>query len=179
MVKSLLLLSSLLLALGNAALVEAAQNDRNDVNQAAPTQQTTTQKTTVKLSATPPREGESIWLEKKLAPSTRWIERLITPLNRWMEQKVQAVKPAAGKALAAAIKPLRADGDSTLLSKQQISAIAQQHAPGKVLAVKLLPPAQPPQRYRVKLLSPEGVIRLLYFNAKSGTVLDNSLSGGR
>ena len=37
-----------------------------------------------------PREGSIIWLEKKIAPSTRWIENLVKPLNIWMERKIQS-----------------------------------------------------------------------------------------
>jgi len=173
MFKPLLLLLSLLLALSRVQALEAAPGDVADsglpASQAA-------EKTSLIGTQPPLREGESIWLEKKLAPSTRWIERLIRPLNRWMEQKVQAVKPAASKALAAAVQ--HSNSGTALLSEQQISAIAQQRTPGKVLAIKLLPAEHQAQRYRLKLLSRQGVIHILYLDAQSGASVVNQLSPG-
>jgi len=174
MFRPLLLLLSLLLALGNTQVMGAAQN--NTVS-AAPVQ-LTAEKTSLNSDKPPPKEGDSIWLEKKLAPSTRWIERVITPLNRWMEQKVQALRPNANRSAAADTEPGRSDGSSVLLSELQISTIARQHTAGKVLAVKLLSAEQQQPRYRIKLLSRKGIIHILFFDAKSGTISDDSLTGG-
>jgi uncharacterized membrane protein YkoI len=170
------LLLSLLLAVASTQAIAASPNGSSDrVTEENPA----TQQSPIETTAPTLREGDSIWLEKKLAPSTRWIERLIQPLNRWMEHKVQAVKPAANKALAAAIEPLRKTSDGEILSRQEVGAIAQRHTPGKVLAVKLLAPEQAQPRYRIKLLSPQGVIHLLYFDAKSGGLVDKHPSGER
>lgn len=59
--------------------------------------------------------------------------------------------------------PLHASAEN--ISKQQAVSIAQQVAPGRVLAVKMKNGA-----YRVKTLSPGGEVRIIVIDANSGQV---------
>jgi len=117
------------------------------------------------------REGETIWLEKKIKPSTRWLEGLVKPMTTWMEQRVQdkihgpgPKKSVVIQAAPSALEILPSSGD--LMDEAAIAKLAQALIPGQVLRVKLL--QKQPLQYRVKLISNSGEIHKLYLNARSG-----------
>lgn len=117
------------------------------------------------------REGETIWLEKKIKPSTRWLEGLVKPMTTWMEQRVQEKihgpgpeKPTVVQVVPSTAEVVPSSGD--LMDEAAIAKLAQALVPGQVLRIKLL--QKQPLQYRVKLISNSGEIHKLYLNARSG-----------
>lgn len=117
------------------------------------------------------REGETIWLEKKIKPSTRWLEGLVKPMTTWMEQRVQdkihgpgPEKPTVVQVVPSTAEVVPSSGD--LMDEAAIAKLAQALVPGQVLRIKLL--QKQPLQYRVKLISNSGEIHKLYLNARSG-----------
>lgn len=127
-----------------------------------------------------PREGDSIWLEEKIAPSTRWIENLVKPVTVWMERKIQRdrpesnapqktpnIEPAAGETVIAGpgSDTVSTRAQLEIISGAQASAIAQAHTPGNILRVKLLERENEQPKYRVKLISTSGEIHIIHIDA--------------
>lgn len=152
---------------------------------------TKTTLTAAKLKA--PREGDTIWLEEKIAPSTRWIENLVKPITVWMENKIQQENPGSkATAMTPGVEPARdrpvvanSKGETATLDTQnnfitagEASAIAQERITGNILRVKLLEQDNERPRYRVKLISTGGEIHILYVDARSQKLIaPQSLSG--
>jgi uncharacterized membrane protein YkoI len=121
-------------------------------------------------------QGETVWIEEKIQPSTRWLEGLVKPMTSWMEGKIQKRQNDAQQSPQIVEKtPQAVNTDLTFTSKdgvidtQRIAQIARQAVPGQVLRVKLL--QRSPLQYRVKLISTEGEIRMLYIHAHNGKIL--------
>jgi len=117
------------------------------------------------------QEGETIWLEEKIKPSTRWLEGLVKPMTTWMEKRVQDKIHGTGpkespviQTAPSTVEVLPSSGD--LMDEAAIARLAQALIPGQVLRVKLL--QKQPLQYRVKLISNSGEIHKLYLNARSG-----------
>lgn len=125
------------------------------------------------------KQGETIWLEKKLAPTTRWLEQIAKPVSSWMERKIQRQEsdgvrspPKTTWMQPAPIADTESyPGSPPRISTEQVSTAAKRHIAGEVLAVKLLRFAQAAPQYRVKLLSTAGEIHILYFDAETGTII--------
>ena len=125
------------------------------------------------------KQGETIWLEKKISPSSRWVENLVKPLTSWIEKKIQsphhhALEPLPSNPESALPATIATEGlaEQALSNKPQFSpeqagAIANRLIPGNTLRVKLLNKQQRLQ-YRVKLISLVGEIHILYLDAHSG-----------
>ena len=120
-------------------------------------------------------QGETVWIEEKIQPSTRWLEGLVKPMTSWMEGKIQKRQNDSQTPQVVETSPQTANTDVTFTLKdgvidaQQITQIARQTIPGQVLKVKLL--QRKPLQYRVKLISTEGEIRMLYIHAHNGNIL--------
>ncbi len=127
-----------------------------------------------------PREGDAIWLEEKIAPSTRWIENLVKPITVWMERKIQKENPGSKTTAIttlrtpAADNPVVADRNvktaivetrNKIISVSEASAIANARIPGNILRVKLLERENASPRYRVKIISTDGEMHILYIDA--------------
>ncbi|WP_299974284.1 hypothetical protein [uncultured Pseudoteredinibacter sp.] len=132
----------------------------------------------------PPEGGKTIWLEEKLNPSTQWLEKAVKPLTRWIENQVQldpkgsqkqrTTRPqaqqksqATGQGSAENSQQNIHQGSGPRLSKDQIRKLVKQRYAGDVLHIKSLANA----RYRVKLISQQGVIQILYLSAIDGQEL--------
>lgn len=127
-----------------------------------------------------PEGGKTIWLEEKLNPSTQWLEKAVKPLTRWIEDQVQLDPKGPKKQNTARPQALQknqateqnstedtARGSGPRLSKDQIRQLVKQRYAGDVLHIKSLANA----RYRVKLISQQGVIQILYLSAIDGQEL--------
>jgi len=128
----------------------------------------------------PPEGGKTIWLEEKLNPSTQWLEKAVKPLTRWIEDQVQLDPKGPQKQNTARPQALQknqateqnstedtARSSGPRLSKDQIRQLVKQRYAGDVLHIKSLANA----RYRVKLISQQGVIQILYLSAIDGQEL--------
>jgi hypothetical protein len=134
--------------------------------------------TTAHSGTTTPREGETIWLEQKIAPPTRWIESLVKPLTTWMERKVQHPGTHTEETrLAPWVRPEApptTDGnapEAPTLSPTEAAAVARQAFQGEVLRVKLISAHSYVPIYRVKLISKRGEIQILHINAHNGELV--------
>ena len=129
-------------------------------------------------TTTSPREGDTIWLEEKIAPPTRWIENLVQPLTTWMERKVQHPGTSTDEAtLDPWVSPEApaTTGSDTLeaptLTPAEAAAIARQAAQGEVLRIKLISASSNEPIYRVKLISDQGEIQILHVNGHNGALV--------
>ncbi|WP_299772170.1 hypothetical protein [uncultured Pseudoteredinibacter sp.] len=125
-----------------------------------------------------PETGKTIWLEEKLNPSTQWLEKAVKPLTRWIEGQVQldpkgsqqqnTPRPHGQRKPQPQTKnTLAPQSNGSQLSKDQIRKLVKQRYAGDVLHIKALSNA----RYRVKLISQQGVIQILYLSAIDGQEL--------
>ncbi|MFK8022207.1 MAG: PepSY domain-containing protein [Pseudomonadales bacterium] len=170
-----------------AEVGDAAYGAAPRPEQAVPEQSTFERTSTQENSA--PREGKSVWLEKKIAKPTRWLENLVKPMNIWLEGKIQAPIDNSANQQAERLPSdtLAPDTASTSVKSNRISAdeaanAARQHVAGNVLKVKLItmPASQPMTAddsatrfaYRVKLISRQGEIHILYIDALSSALID-------
>ena len=149
-----------------SAAVEAAPEQHQQHSEGAPNPQ-----------KPPTKEGDSIWLEKKITPTTRWLEKMVKPLSTWMEQQIQSprnnldsqqknhwVGPEGVSTTAPDVS------EDAIISARQAAASARRLIDGEVLKVKLLSLNQVPS-YRVKLISTAGEIHIVYINAHSGALI--------
>jgi len=134
----------------------------------------------------PPREGNSIWLEEKIAPSTRWIENLVKPITVWMERKIQSEKATA--AVPVQTESTHSDADASIpsgpvadvdgetvtavemITETEALAFAKARVQGSVLRVKFLKSRQGRPTYRVKMISAKGEVHILYIDAFEGVL---------
>ena len=72
--------------------------------------------------------------------------------------------------LLAASPVVHLQAEPSGISKQQAVDIAQQHSPGRVLAVSRVETKQG-SAYRVKTLSPKGDVHIILINSRSGAVI--------
>ncbi len=129
------------------------------------------------------REGKTIWIEKKLSPSTRWLENLVKPMTTWIERKIQKEtldreekgRPAAPPKTG--IERPFSSPDDSVIDSEAIALIAKERVPGQVLRIKLL--NRVPLQYRVKLISRIGEIHVLYINAHTGDFILPSSESAR
>lgn len=121
------------------------------------------------------KEGKTVWLEKKLSPSTRWLENAVKPITTWMERKIQKeihggevreLPPAAPRVDSDDRPPVV---DEDVIDSESIAELASKHIPGQILRIKLL--NRTPLQYRVKLISRVGEIHILYINAHTGKII--------
>ncbi|MCV6614849.1 MAG: hypothetical protein OIF35_07720 [Cellvibrionaceae bacterium] len=119
--------------------------------------------------------ANTIWLEEKLNPGTQWLEQTVKPLTRWLEQQVQAKpkpQPSNKRPSEISSKPepstsKLADSDKPL-SRAQIRQLLEQRYQAEILHIKALGQAEQ-MRYRVKLINPQGVVKILYLSAIDGS----------
>jgi len=171
----------------DAELGDAAYGSAPKSKQAAAERLTSERTPTEENSA--PREGKSVWLEKKIAKPTRWLENLVKPMNIWLEGKIQAPIDDSANQQSERLPSdtLAQDTASTSSKSNRISAdeaanAARQHVAGNVLKVKLITmsASQPTVTddsatqfvYRVKLISKRGEIHILYIDALSSALID-------
>lgn len=136
-----------------------------------------------------PREGKSVWLERKIAKPTRWLENLVKPMNIWLEGKIQAPVdsrendttrlPPGNISAPGAISP---SSKTPQISADEAADAARKLVAGNVLKVKLI--AIPESHliasegdtarfaYRVRLISKRGEIHILYIDALSKELLE-------
>ncbi|MFK7729998.1 MAG: PepSY domain-containing protein [Pseudomonadales bacterium] len=144
-----------------------------------------------------PKEGKSVWLEKKISKPTRWLESLVKPMNIWLEGKVQAPTSRSDNQQA----PSQPDStgvpdavtsslDTTRISADEAADVARKQIAGNVLKVKLLTMPDRPLTsddgglddnadesvalffYRVRLISKRGEIHILYVDAQTAALID-------
>jgi hypothetical protein len=133
---------------------------------------------TVPRATTPPREGDTIWLEEKIAPPTRWIESLVNPLTTWMERQVQhpGTSPNTTTLAPWVNSEDTADTDNgevaeaPTLTPAEAATIALQTVHGEVLRIKLIATSSRQPVYRVKLISDIGEIQILHINGHNGAI---------
>ncbi len=167
--------------LSEKVLPEAAINDAPSKKQQPVSSDQNTEAASHTQSDRKPviKEGETIWLEKKIAPTTRWVEKLVQPLSTWMEKKIQPPEPtdsnlpqkhpSSTKVVDTA--PVSTSSDSSIMTPQDVSSHVRRLISGEVLKVKLLPSDQMPLRYRVKLISRVGEMHIVYIDAHNGMLL--------
>lgn len=120
---------------------------------------------------------ETVWIEETVTPATRWLEGAVQPLTIWMEKKIHRrskkrqahTEPAPQIAVA---RPQTADATLVAISQAQAATIANKRQAGEVLRTSLL--AKTPPQYRVKLISPNGEIHLIYIHAQTGKILKSN-----
>ena len=124
------------------------------------------------------KQGDTIWLEEKISPTTRWLESLVKPLTVWMEQQIN--EPIADpitqpkQTLENNTDSVKQTGSNTahdpaiFISAEQASNIAKTHIAGDILHTKLMPKLG---QYRVKLISKLGEIHIIFIHAASGQIL--------
>ena len=99
------------------------------------------------------KQGDTIWLEEKISPTTRWLDNLVKPLTVWIEQQIhesedelnnkrsntqnkEDVKPALDetqeKSSDSVIEPI------SLIGVEQAATIAKEHIAGEVLYLSLI-----------------------------------------
>lgn len=116
-----------------------------------------------------PQEGDTVRLEEKISPKTRWIERLVKPLSNVVGSGLKKDGLSSSLDNQHSVDSSGAGGTSRQnerLSQQRIHQLAQQRVTGEVLTIRYL---QPQQQYQVKLVSTQGEIHILYFDAYTGT----------
>ena len=126
------------------------------------------------------KQDDTIWLEKKISPTTRWLDNLVKPLTVWMEQQINEPEPASELekprgAQVGSVDLNLSETDSAngvmsvpLVSSDQARVVAKKHIAGDVLYIKFM---QQSNRYRVKLISKVGEIHIIYINAASGDIV--------
>lgn len=131
------------------------------------------------------KQGDTIWLEEKISPTTRWLESLVKPLTVWMEQQIN--EPLAApvtqpkQTLENNTNSVKQTGSNTAhdpaifispeqasISSEQASNMAKTHIAGDILHIKLMPKLG---QYRVKLISKLGEIHIIFIHAASGQIL--------
>lgn len=131
------------------------------------------------------KQGDTIWLEEKISPTTRWLESLVKPLTVWMEQQIN--EPLAApvtqpkQTFENNTDSVKQTGSNTAydpaifisaeqasISSEQASNIAKTHIAGDILHIKLMPKLG---QYRVKLISKLGEIHIIFIHAASGQIL--------
>ncbi len=129
-----------------------------------------------------PVEGESLWIEDKINPATRWLEQLVSPVTTWMEDKIQdnqnrpreiqQWQPESDTRLGPDSPQTPPDTSEThiVITSDEAVAVAVAAQPGEVLRVKLLDREKP--AYRVKLITDQGEIQILYVDAVTGDILN-------
>lgn len=114
----------------------------------------------------------TIWLEEKIAPSSRWMEELVRPMTNWMEERLHGEPRPADRPVSKSREPVENSDHSLntpIIKRGKAIEIARSRFPGEVLHVKLLSASQ---RYRIKLLTAEGVIHVVYIDAVRATLLN-------
>lgn len=135
-----------------------------------------------------PKQGDTIWLEEKITPTTTWIENLVKPLTVWMEQQInepeqepniqEGIQENFPRGEGENVPNLNETGpDNTvdpdsLISAEQASALAKAHIAGDVLYIKLISKTN---QYRVKLISKLGEIHIIYIKAISGEIVSPNI----
>ncbi len=127
--------------------------------------------------------GDTIWIEEKVSPTTTWLENLVKPLTVWMEQQLNSPAPNdANQKISPEIdpnnerdtnttvlaKPDNAPDENQLIGSERAGQLAQEHIAGEVLFIKFIAATS---RYRVKLISERGEIHIIYIQATSGDVI--------
>jgi hypothetical protein len=168
------------------APIATVQDSKNAEQTPPPLKQSTAKQFTVKQATakqappnlSSPKKGDTIWLEEKIAPSTRWIENLVKPLGIWMEKKIQPRyvaddKENSGTQPEVELVPLPPSGgqEGPIITPEQAAVVSKQYVQGEVLRIKLLESAHSVSRYRVKLISTAGEIHILYINAHTGVLI--------
>lgn len=119
--------------------------------------------------------SKTVWIEETVTPATRWLEGAVQPLTIWMEKKIhrgiKQQRPPQNEPTpkVATARPQTADTSLAAISQAQSASIASKQQPGEVLRTSLL--AKTPSQYRVKLISPNGEIHLIYVHAQTGKIL--------
>lgn len=117
------------------------------------------------------KPGATIWLEEKITPSSHWMEELVQPMTRWMEERLHGQSPQQRRNDKAAVPQAGTEPeplDATFIDKAQAIAVARESHEGEVLHCKLLPASQ---RFRVKLLTNQGEIHIVYVDAVRAVIL--------
>jgi len=135
-------------------------------------------------ATTSPREGDTIWLEEKIAPPTRWIESLVKPLTNWMERTVQnpasSLEETTLNSWVRPEAPVTTDREATdaseapeapILTSAEAAAIARQAVQGEVLRIKLISGHSQVPVYRIKLITDKGEIQLLHIDSHNGALV--------
>ena len=131
-----------------------------------------------------PKQGDTIWLEEKISPTTTWIENLVKPLTVWMEQQInepeqeldiqEGIQENSPRGEEQNVPNIVETGNDnivdpdSLISAEQASALAKKHIAGDVLYIKLISKSN---QYRVKLISKLGEIHIIYIKAISGEII--------
>jgi uncharacterized membrane protein YkoI len=123
----------------------------------------------------PQKEGKTVWLEKKLSPPTRWLENVVKPITTWMERKIQKEVHGSEEPVET-LHPARGESDEDplptdehVIDSERIAELASNLIPGQILRIKLL--NRTPLQYRVKLISHDGEIHIIYINAHTGIII--------
>jgi hypothetical protein len=130
------------------------------------------------------KQGDTIWLEEKISPTTTWIENLVKPLTVWMEQQINepGQQPDNSNAIQEGRLTNEEDGSPNLsevdpnnnvdpyllIGTEQASVLAKEHIAGDVLHIKLMSKTK---LYRVKLISKLGEIHIIFIRASSGEIV--------
>lgn len=111
----------------------------------------------------------TVWLEDTIDPVTGWLEEVIKPIANWLEQAVQTPSLQAQPTPDIATPRQSTAHKAVKLSPANAAAIAKQAYPGDILRTSLLD--KTPPQYRVKLISAQGVIHMLYIDANTGEIM--------
>ena len=126
-----------------------------------------------------PKKGDTIWLEEKISPTTTWIESLVRPFTEWMEDAIQEPErespevelPIVDNDIdeATATNPKVLEKSQVLIGVEQAKELARKLVDGDILYIKLVSKTN---RYRVKLISKLGEVRVIYIDASSGMIVE-------
>lgn len=158
----------------------------DDAHQAV-TQIAETQPSSFDTSASPTiqlQEDETTWVEEKITPSTRWIESVVSPWTQWMERKIQrqtlhtvnrpnsqTSPPSESEEIEIETSTTETSAETTTPAMPMISlneAISRVESlyDGNILGANFID--QVPPLYRIKVLLPNGEIRIVQINAETG-----------
>lgn len=176
----------------NTEQAQPAQSDiQPPVDPTSASDQTSSTPTVTAEPSIKLQEDETTWVEEKITPSTRWIENLVSPWTQWMEKKIQRqtlhtvnrppptesastqdesiegeTKLEDNEATDAATDSAAADSQPAIISLNEALARVESLYDGNILGANFID--QVPPLYRIKVLLPNGEIRIVQMNAETG-----------